>query len=91
LALLEEGWRWVAISGAVIPYLLFFGKDHVMELRGRQRAQAFRKKAHVSKSEPFHVCSVCGITDLENPDLEFRYLPGDVCICETCLKEESSE
>lgn len=84
----DDGYRWLAISSAIIPYLLFFGKDLFMDIRGQQRASAFRHKAHISKTKPRHVCSKCGVTNLDNPDLDFRYLPGDVCICETCLKED---
>ncbi len=91
LILVDPSERLLILAGAVLPYGLFFGKDLLMNIQGRRRSSAFRKQAHVSQSKPFHVCSKCGITDLENPDLEFRYLPGDVCICETCLKEDSAE
>jgi len=87
LILASPGERLMVLSGAVLPYGLFFGKDILMDIRGRQRSSAFRKKAHISENKPFHVCSRCGITDLENPELEFRYL-GDECVCEICLKED---
>jgi hypothetical protein len=88
--LLVPGIQLMVFAGAVLPYMLFFGRETVTGFRGRQRTRSFRKQAAIPKDKAFHTCSRCGVTDRDNPDLAFRYLPGDQCVCEGCLEKESS-
>jgi len=82
---------------ALLNYFLFFGADvlHVLpdfmkprgSFRNKQRpnvnwAKDYQKKA----SQPLyrHKCTVCGRTDTEHPELEFRYCSkcnGYYCYC----------
>ena len=82
---------------ALLNYFLFFGADVLQVLpdflkpnKGFQRTQRpnanwakdYQKKA--SKPLYRHKCTVCGRTDTENPDLEFRYCSrcnGYYCYC----------
>ncbi len=92
VTLLNGDWTQRAmILAGVTNFLVFFGP----ELVGRAvRAERRRSTVAESKREaeqPFHTCTVCGITDKVAPDRQFRYdKRGDetVCICESCLEQE---
>lgn len=66
----------IAAIMAIINYFIFFGKDIV---KGRKHASKSysRKKAFQSNirvvKEHMHRCEICGRTDQDDPDLEFRY------------------
>lgn len=80
---------------AILNYLIFFGESLIEALRGRgQRMQYrysrqtihFRKAAKEVKQKNgyLHKCCVCGRTDADYPDLEFRYCSkcaGYRCYC----------
>ncbi|MBO5891783.1 MAG: hypothetical protein J6Q30_03620, partial [Oscillospiraceae bacterium] len=84
---------------AILNYLLFFGKDVLnllppswrMKVKGRRSSpkpkviQFHRAQEAGSTKEPYtHRCTVCGRTDISNPDLEFRYCSrcnGYYCYC----------
>ncbi|NDL66928.1 hypothetical protein [Anaerotalea alkaliphila] len=66
----------IAIAGALVNYLLFFGKDIVLrrkqEVRVRQRRQSYTREMPKEKGS-FHRCEVCGRTEEDDPSLEFRF------------------
>ena len=79
---------------SVLNFLLFCGYDLVLHLRpikARTSKQtidfkrAARKVRHEQSAKPYrHKCAVCGKTDVDNPDLEFRYCSrcnGYHCFC----------
>ena len=79
---------------ALLNFAIFCGEDLIRSLRpmkARTSSQAidFKKAAKKARleNEPGqsrHKCSVCGKTDLEHPDLEFRYCSrcnGYHCFC----------
>ena len=79
-------------------YFLFFGKDvaNVIPLSWRVKAKRTVRSTPIqSKTIPFrpsadkpnytHKCTVCGRTDVSNPELEFRYCSkckGYYCYCQ---------
>ena len=76
---------------AIANFLLFFWED-AARIFGRVRHQHSRqtinfKKAtrDVKKEKGYlHKCAVCGITDADDPDMEFRYCSkcnGYYCYC----------
>ena len=71
----------VAIGVALLNYLLFFGEDAVRGFRTRKwtndKRKEFEKKTNMARSGPMHSCTVCGITEEDDPDMDFRY-------CSTC-------
>ena len=77
----------VMILASIGNFLVFFGRDLVLQIRtGRRRmAQKTRQFAAQSdESEPRHRCHKCGKTDLTHPKLEFRYCSkcaGEECYC----------
>jgi hypothetical protein len=72
----------LAICLAIGNYLLFFSGEAMAAVR-RGRFQAGRsadfEKAMAPKADFRHQCSVCGKTDVSDPDLQFRY-----CTCKDC-------
>ena len=76
---------------AVINYLLFFWSD-IMERFGRVKYQTSRQTVNFKKATKqareqkgyIHKCAVCGKTDTDYPDEEFRYCSkcnGYYCYC----------
>lgn len=79
---------------AILNYFLFCGDElfHIVMPRGRQRRQKtinFQREVRKIKYEQKHSgytrkCEVCGRTDADYPDLEFRYCSrcaGVHCFC----------
>ena len=81
----------------MLNYFLFFGKEVLYLLPGynpkpkKQGPYAPQKpiniKNHTPKAKPTyrHRCTICGRTDVSNPELEFRYCSrcnGYFCYCE---------
>ena len=57
---------------AVMNVLVIFLYRRFYNVKHSQRAKSFQKKVEVPKGQAFHTCSECGITDLDDPELEFR-------------------
>ena len=72
----------VAILLSVGNYLLFFGKEAIDNIKGNHRrytrAKAFAEKISDNR-EYRHKCTTCGITEVSDPEAEFRY-----CTCSQC-------
>lgn len=76
---------------AMLNYLLFFGGDLIQMARhalGRRPSKTihFRSAAKAAKEHKgyLHKCAVCGKTDTDYPDMEFRYCSkcnGYYCYC----------
>ena len=88
LALLTAlGMAWLAVSGVLfgvfvqtglvlaawVPFFLFFGRDMVLRLRGRRRQRTRTRERTREQSSVTHRCTVCGLTDLDDPAMSFRY------------------
>ncbi|MDR1735689.1 MAG: rhomboid family intramembrane serine protease [Oscillospiraceae bacterium] len=92
----------VIVSGSWLPllplgnYLLFFTPKLIKMVR---RQSKYSKKALEFKTEVrrakktqgyLHKCAVCGVTDAERPDMEFRYCSlcsGYECYCAEHIKD----
>ncbi|MGL4345585.1 MAG: rhomboid family intramembrane serine protease [Cellulosilyticaceae bacterium] len=72
---------FVLILISLLNYLLFFGLPSLKRARGSSGQQQFRKaqRKNIPKGtkDPikvaFHKCTVCGKTEVDHPELEFRY------------------
>jgi membrane associated rhomboid family serine protease len=65
----------LALVAALSNYLLFFGPRFIYQARHRQEVASRRKRFELqtrSDEEPLHRCAVCGKTELNDPNLEFR-------------------
>lgn len=76
---------------AILNYILFFASDFA-RLFGRVRHQTSRQTINFKKAQKkaretkgyIHKCAVCGITDADDPNMEFRYCSkcsGYYCYC----------
>ncbi|PKL48465.1 MAG: hypothetical protein CVV42_09260 [Candidatus Riflebacteria bacterium HGW-Riflebacteria-2] len=72
----------IALALTVGNYLLFFAHDAIAGVRHnrRQYARASEYEKALTRTEEYrHKCNVCGITDVSNPEAQFRY-----CTCPDC-------
>lgn len=75
---------------AVLNFLIFFLKDLYYKLRYGKRVVTDKISKKIQENTPVHKCEICGITDKEHPELDFRYCSlcnPPKCICENCLKD----
>lgn len=82
--------RSIAITVATLNFFLFFGHDIYARLRGASRRAAKVQRDRVDASTPNHECSVCGLTDLADPKMQFRYCSkcaGKHAYCADHLKD----
>jgi hypothetical protein len=61
------------VLASISNFLLFFGKDILWRIKTGNRSMAAQARQFTGKKEPFHRCTVCSITDLSHPQMEFRY------------------
>ena len=89
-------WAWALMPVvAVVNYLLFFWDD-AMAMLGRSRERMAYRTSHQTiqfkkaqkdiqqRKGYLHKCAVCGITDADDPNMEFRYCSkcnGYYCYC----------
>lgn len=56
-------------------YFLFFGRSNVRSVKTKRKVA--HRQREFKKDRPtviyIHRCSICGVTDRDNPDIEFRY------------------
>ena len=69
----------LAVAAAMINFLLFFGKDLILSVtnRGSVYKRRIEYKSKLPKKTTYHRCTVCGITEEDDNNMEFRY-------CSTC-------
>jgi hypothetical protein len=66
---------------SIINYFVFFGVDIFRSSKNRRHAYNSRKKYREQlprtnyKPNYIHKCSVCGLTDKDDPSMDFRYCP----------------
>lgn len=79
----------------LVSYAIFFGPGLVRtaQRRGRHEKRAIDFKSELRRAKNtrgfLHRCAVCGVTDTERPDLEFRYCSlcaGYECYCQEHIK-----
>lgn len=66
----------LAILAAMLNFFVFFGKDIIQYLKHNKSAHSNKKKfeaQHVVKKNYYHKCTICGRTENDDKNLEFRY------------------
>lgn len=81
----------LAALASSIAFFIFFGPEIIYTLKGNRRAKANRAKfeANMPKfdaSATLHKCEICGITDKDDPHMEFRYCSKCAGLHEYCMK-----
>jgi len=75
----------LVVLASICNFLVFFWHDILVRMRAghrRMKAQAERIK---QKNTPRHTCTICGVTNLVDPRMRFRYCSkcaGTLCYCE---------
>jgi hypothetical protein len=82
------GGQWLAALGPLFGlgnFLIFFGPEWLRMRRRRVRPTSFGQVQRMPAAKPaIHRCTVCGVTEREEPQLEFRY-------CVQCSDHEYCE
>jgi hypothetical protein len=81
--------RLMVIAASAV-FFLFFGGDVYRRVRGAYRSSQRRFEAVRQAETAFHRCSVCGKTDMSDPEEDFRYAQtpdGVKCFCSEHLAE----
>ncbi|MEC9487937.1 MAG: rhomboid family intramembrane serine protease [Halanaerobium sp.] len=79
----------IAALVAIANYLIFFGRDIVEDLTRRKKVSENRRRFErgiKKEGEPIHRCTVCGITEQDAPEMEFRYCTGCDGYHEYCME-----
>jgi membrane associated rhomboid family serine protease len=67
----------IAIGVSLLNFLLFFGPGFMKGQSRRNKTQRMRRNIEVAKYatkvQSIHKCTVCGITEQDDPNMEFRY------------------
>lgn len=65
----------LAALASIINYFIFFGGDIVRRTKINRQSYYNRKrfKSKIPTKTYIHKCTICGITEKDNPDMEFRY------------------
>lgn len=66
----------LAAAAGALTLFIFFGRDVFGEVKAHIRSNEFKKQRQREAAEPLHTCTVCGRTDISNPELAFRYDDG---------------
>ena len=85
--------RWgmpVSLAMAVFNFFAFFGWSIVTRTKGKVKRANLRAEQKRAERVPKHVCHVCGLTDFHDPEMDFRYLAADKCICADCLDKQNA-
>ena len=69
-----------------VPMALKNGKNRSSIAK---RRVAFQSKTKAGEVTNFHLCKVCGATEITHPDREFRVTADDEEICSDCLDTQS--
>jgi hypothetical protein len=73
------------IAAAVCNFALFFWQEMYLRAKAGQRRMAQHAAETRTAHRPRHTCAVCGVTNLSNPQMSFRYCSkcaGTPCYCE---------
>jgi len=97
---IEDGTGRMLILASLSNYLLFFWREHWLDLKNRQRKRAFEAKTSKAATQLVHKCLVCGLDSKSSPKTSFRYCSkcdGQACYCPEHIRdhehitEESAE
>lgn len=84
----------LAALASLINYFIFFGRDILTTTKKNRVVHQNRKqfKSQIPKDFTIHKCTICGVTEKDDPDMEFRYCSsceGDYEYCMDHLKNHT--
>lgn len=78
------------VFASVSNFFLFFWHDIYLRMKSGRRRMARKVETIRAAGTPRHTCVVCGVTNLSDPKMGFRYCSkcaGSPCYCEKHLRE----
>jgi hypothetical protein len=72
------------VAAAICNFVLFFWYDVVLRIKAGRRQMAAQATTIRQANTPRHTCAVCGVTNLSDPTMSFRYCSkceGSPCYC----------
>lgn len=78
----------IAAIVSIINYFVFFGRDILEDISMKRTVSGNRQKfrKNMPHKTTMHRCTVCGITEKDDPDMEFRYCSECDGAHEYCMK-----
>ncbi len=64
-----SGWAVVGPLVSFLNFLVFFGREHLRRRPGTRT----RISRSAGPAQAIHRCTVCGVTELDDPEIEFRF------------------
>lgn len=85
----------IALVVCLSNYLLFFGREHLQDARGRAevstRRRRFEAEVRDASGVTLHECSVCGMTEAKDPYMDFRVARDGKEYCARHLPKAATE
>jgi membrane associated rhomboid family serine protease len=77
-----------AAVASILNYLIFFGGDIIRRRRNTANVRVNKRRFNEVKPKKvtMHKCTVCGINELEDPKMEFRYCSKCEGLHEYCME-----
>lgn len=79
----------LAALASVANFLLFFGQDIFLRMRKSKRDMLFQLAEIKRRQQGFHRCTICGLTERDDHQMDFRFCSkceGSLEYCEVHLK-----
>lgn len=74
LTIVQGAWvEKLIIIAMILNYILFFYEDIFKTILYRRKNILNRKKREKEREQTYHTCTVCGVTEKDNPEMGFRY------------------
>lgn len=78
------------IVASLLSFFIFFYKDLYFKIRYKKNNVIKKIENEAVKNKPVHTCALCGITDKDDPYMDFRYCSKcnpEKCYCEDHLHD----
>jgi len=88
----STGIERLLVLAAVFNFLVFFVPDILIKIRSGQRRQQRTREQRRTETVPFHRCTVCDLTEKDDPQMLFRFCSlcqGEREYCEKHLRDHS--
>lgn len=74
LTVLSGTWpQRLLVLAAVLNFLLFFTDDILFRIWASHRRMEWQRRQLAARPSTIHRCTVCGLTEQQNPKMDFRY------------------
>lgn len=81
-------------TASIFPFALVFLPQFAHRFKHGQEVAARRRKfatQQMPDDDVFHRCAECGVTDQQDPEMDFRVAADDKEYCRNCLPEEAKK